>query len=509
MKTARSAVIEIEDGGLFFTRCQYRIDVDSEYFCDTDRVVTCLYNLTPDTKYQLSVTDPEGKKGGLSFATEYEFVTLNVKQFGAKGDGISDDTAYIQAAVMACPPKSRVLIPAGTYRVTSLFLKSSINIEIAGDAVLLAENDRSRLPVFPGLIQSYDETGEYNLGTWEGNPLKMFTGVITGVDVHDVVIYGQGSIDGNASDSNWWHDVKTMITAFRPRLLFLTNCRNITVHGLLFHDSPSWAIHPYFSRDLAFYGVTVENPLISPNTDGLDPESCQNVAIIGCRFTLGDDCIAIKSGKIYMGSRYKIPSENIKIRQCLMENGHGAVSVGSEIAAGVKNIVVRDCLFRHTDRGIRIKTRRGRGKDSILDGIECKNIVMTGVKTPLVVNCFYFCDPDGRTEYVQSRECKPVDEGTPVIRNLVFQDISCSDVHIAAAFFYGLPEQKIERIEMKNITIRYAEHAQPGIPAMLCGVDPCCKKGMYANNIKELILDHVDIDGQTGDAFECHNIDNM
>jgi len=166
MKTARSAVIEIGDGGLFFARCQYRIDMDGEYFCDTDRAVTCLYNLTPDTEYHLSVTGPRGEKSELSFVTEYEYVTLNVRQFGAKGDGLADDTVFIQAALMACPEKSRVLIPAGTYRVTSLYLKSGINIEIARDAVLLAENDRSRLPVLPGLIQSYDETGEYNLGTF-------------------------------------------------------------------------------------------------------------------------------------------------------------------------------------------------------------------------------------------------------------------------------------------------------------------------------------------------------
>ena len=121
-----------------------------------------------------------------------------------------------------------------------------------------------------------------------------------------------------------------MNIAFRPRLFFISGCKNVTLQGVTFCNSPSWTLHPYFSNDLKFIGVTVQNPSDSPNTDGLDPESCKNVEILGVRFSLGDDCIAVKSGKIYMGKKHKTPSENIHIRQCLMENGHGAVTLGSE-----------------------------------------------------------------------------------------------------------------------------------------------------------------------------------
>ena len=144
------------------------------------------------------------------FSTDYEFVTLNVRDFGAKGDGESDDTLFIQAAVMACPKQSRVLIPAGTYRITSLFLRDDVSIELDEGAVLSAFTDRSRFPVFEGMVQSYDEKGEYNLGTWEGNPLRMFTAIITGVNVKNVTIYGQGTIEGNANKENWWKDPKLM-----------------------------------------------------------------------------------------------------------------------------------------------------------------------------------------------------------------------------------------------------------------------------------------------------------
>ena len=227
---------------------------------------------------------------------------------------------------------SRVYFPAGIYRITSLFLKSHIRIELAEGAELKAFTDREKFPTFPGMLQSYDETDEYNLGTWEGNPLPMFSGIICGIGAEDVVIYGQGKINGNASKENWWKDPKVMNIAFRPRLFFISGCKNVTLQGVTFCNSPSWTLHPYFSNDLKFIGVTVQNPSDSPNTDGLDPESCKNVEILGVRFSLGDDCIAVKSGKIYMGKKHKTPSENIHIRQCLMENGHGAVTLGSEMA---------------------------------------------------------------------------------------------------------------------------------------------------------------------------------
>ena len=158
------------------------------------------------------------------------------------------------------------------------------------------------------------------------------------------------------------------------------------------------------SKHLKFIDVKILNPANSHNTDGLDPESCQDVLVLGTYISVGDDCIAIKSGKIYMAQKEKTPTEDMTVRQCCMRDGHGAVTVGSEIAAGVKDVHIRDCMFMNTDRGLRVKTRRGRGKLSVLDDISFENIDMDNVMTPFVVNSFYFCDPDGKTEYVGSRK---------------------------------------------------------------------------------------------------------
>jgi len=509
MTTARCAVIEIADGGRYFTREKYRVTVNGGEALVTQKTIVSLYGLKPDGNYSVEVFRGTEKIGGVEFRTEHEFVTLDVRRFGARGDGVQDDTPFIQAAVMACPGDSRVLIPAGTYRITSLFLKSHTRIELAEGAELKAFTEREKFPVFPGMIEGCDEAEQYNLGSWEGNPLPMYTGIICGVGVENVMIYGPGTINGNATGEDWWKDPKGYRDVFRPRLFFINNCRNVILQGVTCRNSPSWTLHPYFSRDLKFIDLNVLNPADSPNTDGCDPESCQNVDILGVRFSLGDDCIAVKSGKIYMGKKYKTPSENIRIRQCLMENGHGAVTLGSEMAGGVIDLTVEDCVFRHTDRGLRVKTRRGRGKDAVLDNIIFRNLELDHVMTPLVVNSFYFCDPDGKTSYVQSREPYPVDDRTPSIRKLIFENMKCTNCHVAAAYFDGLPEQKIEEIVMRNISVSYAENPKFDVPAMSVGVPKSSRRGLFARNVSKLTLDHVVIEGQEGEPCELEGVDEV
>lgn len=504
---ARFAAAEITECGSFDFDKKVSVEINGRALC-TVGGICFIDGLSPETEYTITAVYG-GDTARLSFKTEYEFVTLDVRSFGAYGDGAHDDTVYIQAAIAACPEKSRVLITRGKYKVTSLFLKSGVNMEITPDAEIIADKERFSHPIMPGMIRSYDEKSEYNLGTWEGNPLKMFAGIITAADAENITIYGGGTINGNASHEDWWYNEKVMAGAFRPRLMFIERCKNVSVYGLKFMNSPSWTIHPYFSENITLSALRINNPQNSPNTDGIDVESCKNVNISGVHFTLGDDCIALKSGKIYMGRKYGVPSENIHIRRCIMENGHGAVTLGSEMSAGIKNVLAEECLFRNTDRGLRIKTRRGRGDTAVVENITFKNITMDNVKTPFAANCFYFCDPDGRTDYVQDRKPLPVDERTPYIGRLCFEDISCVNCHYAAAYFIGLPERKIGEIIMKNITVSFADNAEKGYPAMLCGIEEMSRRGIVAENVERIFLENVNIIGQTGDIAELYNVDKI
>lgn len=508
-KTSRSAVIELTESGKYYTDKKYEIYVNGEKYMDGEKVITSIYGLLPDTEYEISVNYDGNKIVPVQVKTDYEYVTLNVREFGAFGDGVHDDTNAIQCAIMACPKDSRVLVPEGVFKISSLFLKSDLTLELAKGAVLSAFTEREKFPILPGMIESYDEKSEYNLGSWEGNPLDTFSAILCGINCENVVITGEGTIDGCTSFENWWDDVRTRKIAWRPRLFFINHCKHVTMHGITVQNSPSWTIHPYFSDHLKFIDVKIKNPANSHNTDGLDPESCSDVLVLGTYISVGDDCIAIKSGKIYMAEKYNVPTSNMIVRQCCMRDGHGAVTVGSEIAAGVNDVHIKDCLFLNTDRGLRIKTRRGRGKRSILNDISFENIDMDNVMTPFVVNSFYFCDPDGKTEYVSTKKALPVDDRTPSIESLTFCNINATNCHVAGTYIYGLPENKIGKLTFENINFSYAKEAKSGVAAMMIGCDEASKQGLIVNNVKELILDHVNIEGCEGEPIIADNVDNM
>lgn len=503
--SARSATIELPDGGLYNTKKPYRILLNGEEWGMAETVVHSMYGLWPDTKYVVKVLDENGEVGRISFRTEKESYTLNVRRFGAVGDGVHDDTAAIQAAINVCPKKGRVLIPAGEYHVLPIFLKSHVRIEIQKDAILRLETDRTKFPIMPGMTLSTDEKHDLNLGSWEGNPLDTFASFISAYQVKDVVIYGEGVLDGQGDKADWWVNHRTMRGAWRPRMFFINDCEDVTVQGISFRNSPAWNLQPYFSRDLKFLNIHVTAPADSPNTDGFDPESCEHILLAGAHFSLGDDCIAIKAGKLYMGATYKTPCSDLEISHCLMENGHGGMTCGSEMAGGVNRVYLHDCLMRNTDRGLRIKTRRGRGEQGVIDDIVFENVLMERVGTPYVVNCLYFCDPDGKTEYVQSREKQPVDERTPCIGRIAFRDVTATDV-TCAGYFLGLPERPIERVEMENVSITCAADAEPMAPAMACGVEKVSRKGLVAINVDKVVMKNVTITGQDGVMLECENV---
>ena len=182
-----------------------------------------------------------------------------------------------------------------------------------------------------------------------------------------------------------------------------------------------------------------------------------------------------------------------------MKYGHGGVVIGSEMSGGVKNIVIEKCIFYKTDKGIRVKTRRGRGETGVVDGITVRDVYMDKVKVPFVFNSFYFCDPDGKTEYVYSKEKLPIDKGTPHIKNLVFENIECENTEVCAGFLYGLPEKPIENIKFKNINIKFTEdEIEEDYPAMMSFIEKEVKAGFIIKNSENIIFENVEITGNTG-----------
>jgi len=506
---SRSAVFELDNTSCYFSDMQYDLYLNNESIIQGGNAnVISVYHLLPDTNYELTLTCG-GVETTTKFQTLLESFLLDVIKFGAIPDGKTNCTAAIQAAILCCPVGGTVRLPAGVYASGPIFLKSDMTLLLEKDAVLLGIPDRSFYPILPGVTLAANEQEEYYLGTWEGNPLSSFASLITGISVQNVNITGEGIVDANAQNGDWWKDEKHKKISWRPRTVFLNDCKNITIHGVTLRNSYSWTLHPYFCSDLRILDVKIWNPPDSPNTDGIDPESCQDVEIIGSHISVGDDCISIKSGKLFMGLARKTPSQNICIRNCLMERGHGGVAIGSEVAAGIRNIHISQCLMRNTDRGLRVKTRRGRGKLAVLNDIFLENICMEHVLTPLAVNMFYFCDPDGHSAYVYSKDSLPVDDRTPYIGRLVCRNVLCTDCSVAGVYLYGLPEMPIEEVTLENFTISFSPDAQEGFAAMMDHVEKLRRRGIFARNVKFLRLKNVKIVGGENTETDLDGISQL
>lgn len=503
-----SACFELQNDAPYYAPEAYRVWLDGVEQSTGNTNVFSLFSLLPGKTYRLRVQMGEAAEE-LLFTTKTVSAGVNVKDFGAVGDGVTEDTAAIQAAIHCLPENGLLHFPAGTYLTAPLTLKSHITLSLGEGAVLLGSPDRSRYPAIPGEVTDIF-TGESSVyGAWEGNAAAMYQALIFAEHAQDITVVGPGTVDGNAQNSDFWTHFREFPLG-RPRLFFFNRCRNVTVHGVTAQNSASWQFHPFFSQQVGLYDLFIKAPKDSPNTDAIDPEACDGVEIIGCRFSVGDDCIAIKSGKIDLGRKYKQPADHHTIRNCLMEFGHGAVTLGSEIGAGVTNLSVSQCWFRGTDRGLRIKTRRGRGKDCRLDNILFENIRMEAVLTPVAINMWYnCCDPDRFSEYVWSREQLPVDERTPHLGKFTFRRLTCTQVQVAACYIDGLPESPIDEVHFEDSSFTFAPDAKSGKPIMKNFAQEECRLGLYLDNVRRITMENVLVEGAAGENVVANHYESL
>ena len=505
-----SACFLLEGDTPYYAKSGYTVFVNGEERFRRDTNVFSLFGLTPDTEYTVAIRfDGSSTEEIVKLKTPSESCCVNVRDFGAVGDGVHEDTAAIQAAISFLPEDGRLWFPAGTYLTLPLCLKSNITLDLDEGATILGSPDRARYPIIPSVVED-PETGRPILQTgFEGQELNSYQSLIHASYAEGISIVGRGTIDGNGQNGGWWKDFQSF-PASRPRVIFLNHTEGVTLHGVTIKNGPSWHIHPFYSENFLMADCFVTAPKDSPNTDGIDPESCDQVGIIGCRFSVGDDCIAVKAGKIDMARKYQRPANRHNISNCLMEFGHGAVTLGSELSAGIHDLSVTNCWFHATDRGLRIKTRRGRGKDSIIDHVLFDNIRMDKVLTPIVINMWYnCCDPDRYEEYVWSREHLPVDDRTPHLGSFAFRDMECTGAEVAACYIDGLPESPIDEVTLENISVSFAEDAKPGMPSMKNQNQEQCRLGLYLDNVKTIRVKHVRLHGVEGKALVADHYEDI
>jgi polygalacturonase len=293
--------------------------------------------------------------------------------FGAVGDGVTDCTRAFRDAITACNRAGgHVIVPGGIFLTGAIHLLSNVDLHLEeGATILFSQDQAAYLPVV--------------FSRWQGIELMNFSPFIYALRQRNIAVTGKGVLNGQADADHWWNfkplenaDFAVLETMaddgvpveervfgpgfhLPPPMIQPVECENVLIQGVTVVNSPFWHMNPNLCRSVTVEGVTVNSS--GPNTDGCDPESCDGVVIDNVTFNAGDDCIAVKSGRDSDGRRVGVPCQNVVIQNCSFANGHGGVTVGSEMTGGVTNLYARDLTMNSPDlqSGHRLKANSLRG----------------------------------------------------------------------------------------------------------------------------------------------------
>ena len=379
-----------------------------------------------------------------------------ITDYGAVAGGTPDATAAIAGAIAACHSAGggRVVVPAGVFTTGAIHLKSNVNLHLAeGSTLLFSTDPKAYLPVV--------------YTRWEGTECMNYSPFIYAFEQENIAVTGSGTLDGGASDENWWAwarkgpDKKAPATAdvkrlnelsdrgvpvaervfgagfkLRPNFFQPYRCKNVLIEGVKIRRSPMWEINPVLCTNVTVRGLDINSH--GPNNDGCDPESCRDVLIEKCVFDTGDDCIAIKSGRNDDGRRVGVASENLIIRNCEMKDGHGGVVIGSEISGGCRNVFVEDCRMDspHLERALRFKSNARRG--GTVENIFMRNVTIGQVAEAILTVDFLY-EEGAKGEHL------------PTVRHVVMENITSKN---SPRVFYvaGFKGAVIDDITIRNCT---------------------------------------------------------
>ena len=355
------------------------------------------------------------------------------RDYGAAGDGQTNDQQAIQSAIDACLAAGGGTVPlsSGTFLSGPIFLRTSITLQINSDATLLGTqnpDDYQRMPGMPDVGRSI--LSLVNAG--------VDAGATTGQT--DVTITGSGTIDG--AGAWWWANHLDN----RPRLVTFYKSQRILVEGITLTNSPSFHLVPSRSQDIVIRNLNILAPSNSSNTDGIDPSDSRNVNISNCTIDVGDDDIAVKASHVdpdHPGES----SADIVITDCTFLHGHG-LSIGTGLVGGVRRMRVERCAFQNTDFGIRIKADRTSGGEVAY--VSYRNIAMDHVKNPIVLEGYY---PESAIPPPHTDPPQDITDTTPNYHHIRIHNATATGTTNPAGKIVGVPELPFHDFVLRNVSI--------------------------------------------------------
>ncbi len=387
---------------------------------------------------------------------------FNIVDFGAVGDGLTDDAAAIQATIDSCRAAGGgiVVIPAGrTFLCGPICLASSMELRLEPGSTLLASPDESAF--------SNSAFGE-NRGegtTW-----------ISGRDLHDVSITGTGAIDGNGvafmgAELDDSYELKP-VGDFdpRPHVLTLYNVRRVVIRDVTICNSAYWTVHLAGCDDCLVSGVSILNNIKIRNGDGIDIDHSRRVRISDCHIVSGDDCICLKNRREFDTFG---PCTDIVVANCTMTSRSCAVKIGSENVNAIKRVRISNCIISDSNRGIGIQNRdEGTVRDVVFSDITIESRLFSdvwwGKAEPIYVTSFPRAavdNKDGNWRFPKGAtrgECGEVS-------GIVFENITARSEN--GAFIGGETIGKVKNITLRNVEINLEKITD--YPAGIYDKRPC------------------------------------